>query len=39
VVVTVWINSSHFQDKRSGYNDNDITFQEVLNFLVFQEEL
>ena len=35
VVVTVWINSSHFsgfQDKWSGYNDNDITFQEELNF-------
>ncbi len=32
VVVIVWINSSHFQDKRSGYNYNDITFKEVLNF-------
>ena len=32
VNMIVWINSSHFQDKRSGYNDDDITFQEVLNF-------
>ncbi len=31
MVVIVWINSSHFQDKWSGYND-DITFQEGLNF-------
>jgi hypothetical protein len=32
MVGIVWINSSHFQDKRSGYNDNDITFQEGFNF-------
>ncbi len=32
MVVIVWINSSHFQDTRSGYNDNDITFQEGFNF-------
>ncbi len=39
VNIIVWINSSHFQDKQSGYNDNDITFQEGFNFIVFQEEL
>jgi hypothetical protein len=32
IVVIVWTNSSHFQDKRSGYNDNDFTFQEGFNF-------
>ncbi len=32
MIVIVWINSSHFQDKQSGYNDNDITFQEGFNF-------
>ena len=32
VNMIVWINSSHFQDKQSGYNDNDITFQEGFNF-------
>ena len=30
--VIVWINSSHFQDTQSGYNINDITFQEGFNF-------
>jgi hypothetical protein len=35
VVVFVWINSSHFQDTQSGYNDNDITFQEGFNFHCF----
>ena len=28
MIVIVWINSSHFQDTQSGYNINDITFQE-----------
>jgi hypothetical protein len=32
MIVIVWINSSHFQDTRSGYNINDITFQEGFNF-------
>ncbi len=30
VNMIVWINSSHFQDTQSGYND--ITFQEGFNF-------
>ena len=32
VNVIVWINSSHFLDTQSGYNDNNITFQEGFNF-------
>ena len=32
VNMIVWINSSHFQDTWSGYNINDITFQEGFNF-------
>ena len=32
VNMIVWINSSHFQDTQSGYNINDITFQEGFNF-------
>jgi len=32
MIVIVWINSSHFQDTRSGDNINDITFQEGFNF-------
>ena len=32
MIVIVWINSSHFQDTQSGYNINDITFQEGFNF-------
>ena len=32
VNMIVWINSSHFQDTRSGDNINDITFQEGFNF-------
>jgi hypothetical protein len=32
MIVIVWINSSHFQDTWSGYNINDITFQEGFNF-------
>jgi len=35
VNMIVWINLSHFQDKQSGYNDNDITFQEGFNFHCF----
>ena len=32
VNMIVWINLSHFQDTQSGYDINDITFQEGFNF-------